>query len=262
MDERVIQGTAPVIDLTGKRVLITGGSRGVGRACAMLFARAGASVGIAYRSRQTEADATVLAVEALGATGWSEAGDLSRDEGASALRDRVESEFETIDFLVVNHGVWPPEDVPIEAMTSERWRQTLSVNLDSVFLTLRALVPLVTDGGAIVLVTSTAGQRGESFHADYAATKGAMISMVKGLSGELAGRGVRINSVAPGWIDTEMSQGAFEGEGRKRVEDTIPLGRIASADDIAGPILFLCTELSRHITGEILNVNGGAVLVG
>jgi 3-oxoacyl-[acyl-carrier protein] reductase len=152
--------------------------------------------------------------------------------------------------------------VPVAELDSERWRRTLAVNLDSAFYTTRAAAARIRDGGSIVMVSSTAGQRGEAYHADYAATKGAMISMVKGIAGELAPRDVNVNAVAPGWILTEMSQDALADGGRERIAASIPLGRIATAEDVAGPIVFLCSPLARHITGEIVNVNGGAVLVG
>ncbi|MBI4543887.1 MAG: SDR family oxidoreductase, partial [Gemmatimonadetes bacterium] len=143
-----------------------------------------------------------------------------------------------------------------------QWRRTLAVNLDAIFYTTRAATRLLADGGRVVLVSSTAGQRGEAGHADYAATKGAIISLVKGVAVELAPRGITVNCVAPGWIDTEMAALPYAGGGRARIEAGIPLGRVASADDVAGPILFLCSDLARHITGEVLNVNGGAVLCG
>lgn len=112
-----------------------------------------------------------------------------------------------------------------------------------------------------MLVSSTAGQRGEAFHADYAATKGALISMTKSLAVECA-PDITVNCVAPGWVDTDMSAGALVGENRTRIANTIPLRRVPPAEDIAGPILFLCSDLARHITGEVLNVNGGSVLCG
>jgi len=147
-------------------------------------------------------------------------------------------------------------------MTDEQWHGTMGANLHSVFYTCRAAARRLRDDGRIVLVGSTAGQRGEAYHGDYASTKGAMISLVKGFCVELGSRGITVNCVAPGWIDTEMSAGSLQGEGRGRIEAGIPIGRVASADDVAGPILFLCSSLGRHVTGEILNVNGGAVLVG
>jgi 3-oxoacyl-[acyl-carrier protein] reductase len=127
---------------------------------------------------------------------------------------------------------------------------------------MRAAARVLAPGGSIVLVGSTAGQRGEAGHADYAASKGAIISLVKGVAMELAPRAITVNCVAPGWIDTEMAAVPYAEGGRARIEAGIPLGRVASAEDVAGPIVFLCSALARHITGEILNVNGGSVLCG
>lgn len=250
------------IDLTGKRAVVTGGSRGVGAATARLLARAGADVGIAYRSRQADAEALVRELEGLGVQAWAEAGDLSRPEAADRLFDRASEELGGLDILVANAGVWPPDDVPIAEMTTEQWRRTLGVNLDAVFYTVRAAAGMISDGGRIVLVGSTAGQRGEASHADYAASKGALGALVKGVAVELAPRDVTVNCVAPGWIDTEMAALPYADGGRERIESTIPLGRVASPEDVAGPITFLCSSLGRHITGEVLNVNGGAVLCG
>jgi 3-oxoacyl-[acyl-carrier protein] reductase len=251
-----------LIDLRGKNAVVTGGSRGVGRATAILLAKAGASVGIGYRSREREAVETVEVLKSLGVEAWAEAGDLGNPEDAEALFKRADKEFAGLDIFVGNAGIWPPEDIPIPEMSDEHWRRTVRENLDSVFYTTRAAARRIRDHGRIVLVSSTAGQRGEAYHVDYAASKGAIISMVKGLCVELGARGITVNSVAPGWIDTEMAHPAMEGESRAAIAAGIPIGRIPPAEDIAGPILFLCSELARHITGEILNVNGGAVLVG
>lgn len=250
------------IDLTGKRAIVTGGSRGVGRATALMLARAGAGVGISYRTREEDATAVVRAIEEGGGRAWAEAGDLADPDSAKRLADRAVSEFGGLDIFVGNAGIWPPADVPVAEMSDEQWRRTLAVNLDSIFYTTRAAARIVADHGRIILIGSTAGQRGEAGHADYAATKGAMIAMVKGIAVELAPRDVTVNCVAPGWIDTEMCEVPYADEGRAAIEAGIPLGRVASADDIAGPVLFLCSDLARHITGEILNVNGGSVLCG
>ena len=251
------------IDLKGKKALVTGGSRGVGESAALLLARAGADVGISYRSRDEDAARVVAAVEEMGCQGWSEAGDLSDPDAVKALFGRVDEEFAgRLDIFVGNAGIWPPEDVAVEDMDLDRWRRTLAVNLDSIFLTTREAIRRMKPDGRVILVSSTAGQRGEAYHGDYAATKGAMISLVKGLCVEVGQRGITVNAVAPGWIDTEMSQDAFQDGGRERIAAAIPIGRIATAEDVAGPILLLCSPLARHITGEIVNVNGGAVLVG
>lgn len=252
----------PLIDLRGKGALVTGGSRGIGRATALLLARAGADVGIGYRRRSDEAEATVEACRRLGVRAWAHAGDLADPADAEALLARSDQELEGLDILVVNHGIWPDADVALEAMSDEQWHRTVSVNLDSVFFVCRAALPRLREGGRVVLVSSTAGQRGEAYHADYAATKGALLSLVKGLCVELGPRRITVNAVAPGWVETEMSAAALADGEADRAARTIPLGRIASADDVAGPVVFLCSELARHVTGEVLNVNGGAVLVG
>ena len=251
-----------LIDLTGMNAIVTGGSRGVGRATALMLADAGASVGIAYRSRDREAQEVVEACRAKGVEAWAQSGDLSDPSDVEALFARGDEEFEGLDIFVGNHGIWPPEDAAIAEMTDAQWHNTMGANLHSIFYTCRAAARRLRNDGRVVLVSSTAGQRGEAFHGDYASTKGAMISMVKGLCIELAPRGITVNSVAPGWIDTEMSSSAFQGEDRERVAVAIPIGRIATSEDVAGPIVFLCSELGRHVTGEILNVNGGSVLVG
>jgi 3-oxoacyl-[acyl-carrier protein] reductase len=151
-------------------------------------------------------------------------------------------------------------------MSDEQWRTTVAVNLDSAFALVKHTVAQMKRqqrGGHIALVSSTAGQRGEAGHCDYAATKGALISMVKGLSTELAPFGIRVNCVAPGWVATDMSADTLQDQQlRAKIFATIPLGRVGTPEEIAGPILFLCSSYAGFITGEIFNVNGGAVLVG
>ncbi|MGQ0560888.1 MAG: SDR family NAD(P)-dependent oxidoreductase [Gemmatimonadota bacterium] len=250
------------LDLKDKRAVVTGGSRGVGRAVALMLARAGTHVGISYFNRKADADAVVADLARAGVKGWAERADLARRDDADALFERAHDEFGTIDIFVGNAGLWEPLDVPIAEMTDDQWRNTLAVNLDSIFYTTRAAIGMMNDGGRIVLISSTAGQRGEAGHADYAASKGAVISLVKGVAVELAPRQITVNSVAPGWIDTEMAALPYQEGGRARIEAGIPIGRVATAEDVAGPIVFLCSPLARHITGEIMNVNGGSVLCG
>ncbi|MGD2069794.1 MAG: SDR family NAD(P)-dependent oxidoreductase [Gemmatimonadota bacterium] len=257
-----MSGGDDLLGLEGRNAVVTGGSRGVGRAVARLLARAGANVGLGYRARHDEARTVVTDMEGLGVKAWAEAGDLTEAGAVERLFERADREFDGLDIFVGNHGVWPPESVPIEAMEDAQWRRTLAINLDSIFAATREAARRLRGGGRIVLVSSTAAQRGEAFHVDYAASKGAMVSMVKGLCVELGGRDITVNAVAPGWIETEMSEPAFGDGAMERIEGTIPLGRVASSEDVAGPILFLCSRLARHVTGEVLNVNGGAVLVG
>ncbi len=251
-----------IIDLKGKKAIVTGGSRGIGRATALLLARAGADVGIAYRARDEEAAATVTELNRWGRRAWAVAADLGDAGGAGRLFKQCDEEFGWLDIFVANAGIWPPEYVPLVEMSDEQWQEMIETNLTSVFWTVREAARRMADGGKIIIVSSTAGQRGEAGHSHYAATKGGIISFVKSLAVELAARDIQVNAVAPGWVDTDMAAPALEGEERQKVIAQIPLGRIGTADDVAGPILFLCSSLARHVTGEILNVNGGSVLCG
>jgi 3-oxoacyl-[acyl-carrier protein] reductase len=257
------------MSLDGRVALVTGGSRGIGAATVKMFRQAGARVVFSYRA--AEAQALTLVEECGGEEACRAVRqELATAEDGQALVAAAVEAFGRLDCLIVNHGIWPSHDAPIGTMTVEQWRGTLGVNLDSVFGLVQASVAQMQAQeitgearGHIVLVSSTAGQRGEAFHADYAASKGALISLTKSLSSELAAQGIYCNCVAPGWVATEMSAAALEHpETSKRVMAVIPLGRAARVEEIAGPILFLCTPLAGFISGEIFNVNGGAVLVG
>lgn len=251
-----------MITLKGKKALVTGGARGIGAACARLLAKAGADVGIAYRSREAEANALVAELEGWGVKAFAYKGDLATRDANEAFVAEAVRQFGQVDIYVGNSGIWPDVAIPVSDLDDDRWHRTIATNLDGMFFGARAAVRHMPDGGRLVFISSTAGQRGEAGHADYAASKGAMISFVKSLAVELGARDITVNSVAPGWVDTEAVTRPFSGEGRDRIEANIPLRRVASPDDIAGPVLFLASPLARHVTGEILNVNGGSVLCG
>jgi 3-oxoacyl-[acyl-carrier protein] reductase len=262
------------LSLEGKVALITGGSRGIGAACVRLFRQAGARVAFNYRAAREAAEALVR--ESGGPEVCAAfAQELSSPEDGRTLVRRTVEQFGRLNILVANHGIWESQEVSIATMPDDQWRKTLGINLDSVFGLIQGAVAQMrtqnsTKGAPagqaqahIVLVSSTAGQRGEAFHADYAASKGAIISMTKGLATELAPQGIRVNCVAPGWVATEMSAAALnDPANRDRFLSLIPVGRPADPSEIAGPILFLCTPLAGFMTGEIVNVNGGAVLAG
>jgi 3-oxoacyl-[acyl-carrier protein] reductase len=261
------------LGLDGKVALITGGSRGIGAETVRLFAAAGARVVFSYR--QAKELALTLMDECGGPVRCVPIEqDLRSPSDGRALVGAAVKAFGRLDALVVNHGVWPAEDAPIELMTEEQWRNTIAVNLDSVFGLVQSAVtqmqlqgpPATGDDGMkghIVLISSTAGQRGEAMHADYAVTKGALISLTKSLSTELAPRGIMVNCVAPGWVATDMSAGTLGDPALgSRIRAGIPVGRVATTTEIAGPVLFLCTPLAGFISGEVVNVNGGAVLAG
>ena len=248
--------------LRGKRALVTGGSRGIGAAVAQLFAEHGTHVAIGYHSRTADADRVVASARAAGVTATAIASDIATVDGANRLVSEATKALGGLDYFVGNAGIWIPQEAALADMTDEQWQRTMRQNVDSIFYTTRAAVRVLADHGRVVLVSSTAGQRGEAYHTDYGASKGAVISFVKGLCIELAKRDITVNCVAPGWVDTEMAELPYRDGGRQRIEANIPLGRVASAADVAGPIVFLCSDLARHITGEIVNVNGGSVLCG
>jgi 3-oxoacyl-[acyl-carrier protein] reductase len=257
------------LSLEDKVVLVTGGSRGIGAATVRLMRRAGAQVVFSYRS--AERQAAELVAE-CGGEAFCRAvrQDLATVEDGQALIAKSLGVYGRIDCLVVNHGVWPPLAEAIATMSAAQWRGTMGVNLDSVFGVVQAAVAQMLaqaagEGprGHIVLIASTAAQRGEAFHGDYAASKGALLSLTKSLSSELAPQGILCNCVAPGWVRTEMSAGTLSDPvASKRALSFIPLGRPAEPEEIAGPVVFLCTKWAGFISGEVFNVNGGAVLVG
>jgi 3-oxoacyl-[acyl-carrier protein] reductase len=254
----------PCLSLEGEIALITGGSRGIGAAAVRMFTRAGARVAFNYRSGKIEAEELVAEcgserVHAIHA-------DLTGIAAAESLVRATVERFGSLDALVVNHGIWPPDDRAIDELSDEQWHTTVAVNLDSSFALVKHAVDKMKRqgrGGSVVLISSTAGQRGEAGHCDYAATKGALISMTKGLSTELAPFGIRVNCVAPGWVETPMTGPTLaDADQRKKILAAIPVRRVGKPEEIAAPILFLCTRHANFITGEVLNVNGGAVLVG
>lgn len=254
-----------MIDLAGQVAVITGGSRGIGAATVRVFAAAGAHVVFSYYRRRAAALEVARQARTLGVEVIPVRADLSRLADARALVRRATSRFGRLDILVANAGIWNSQDAPIEKLSERDWDRMMDVNLKSVYGVTHFAVPMMKRrrSGRIIAVSSTAGQRGEAFHTHYAATKGAIISFVKGLSTELAPWKILVNCVAPGWVDTEMSRPVLaRRKSRRRVEGQIPLGRVATAQEIAGPILFLASGLATFLTGEIVNVNGGAVLVG
>jgi 3-oxoacyl-[acyl-carrier protein] reductase len=256
------------LSLSGKVALITGGSRGIGAATVRLFTAAGAKVAFSYQQARAQAEAFVK--ECGAANCHAIASNLNSADSARVLVAEAVKRFGRLDILVANHGVWPAQDVAIDKMSEEQWRSTLAINLDAVFGLVKHTVAQMkvqprsgTAAGHIVLISSTSGQRGEAFHCDYSASKGALISLTKSLAAELAPAGIYVNSVAPGWVDTDMSKPALDDpRAGEVIRRTIPLGRAGRPEEIAAPVLFLCTEYASFITGEIFNVNGGAVLTG
>ena len=251
------------LKLKDKVALVTGGSRGIGRAAVECFAKLGANVVVNYVSDRSAADSAVREAEAEGVGALAVQADVAKTEDAKRLVDAAINRFTRLDFLVCNAGIW--EGGAIEEMSEDSWDRTIELNLKGTWTVCHAAVPAMKKQrfGRIVIVSSTAGQRGEANVSNYAASKGGQISFTKSLAAELGPFGINVNSVAPGWVDTDMCADAFARDGfREALEATIPVGRVAAPEDIGWPIVFLCTEWARHINGEILNVNGGSVLCG
>ena len=254
-----------MISLTGKSALITGGSRGIGAAAVRLFAQAGADVVFNYHRNRAAAERVTQEARKHGTRVESFKADLGNAVEGTRLVEFARDRLGHLDILVANAGIWNDKDIAIENMSEQQWDEMMRVNLKSVYSAIHHAVPqmIAQKSGKIVAVSSTAGQRGEAMHTHYGASKGAIISFVKGLSTELAKHNILVNCVAPGWVDTEMSQAVLKTKaGLKFATSAIPLGRVGKAEEIAAAILFLASDLASFITGEVLNVNGGAVLCG
>lgn len=249
-----------LISLAGRHALITGGSRGIGRATALLFARLGARVCVNYARDEKAAEAVVAAIQGAGGEAFALRADVSDSEQARRLVEEATGRLGDLDAVVVNHGIW--KRASIEAMTPQQWDETVGTNLGGTYNVCHHAARLMIPKrrGTLVLIASTSGQRGEAHYSAYSATKGALLSFTKSLASELAPHDIRVNGVAPGWVVTDMTRPALEGPGGAEALSAIPLGRAGTPEEIAGPIAFLSSDLASYLYGEILSVNGGAVM--
>jgi 3-oxoacyl-[acyl-carrier protein] reductase len=251
-----------MISFQNKNVLITGGSRGIGKACVELFLKTGANVAFTYQYAEDQAKNIAAGYSGSAKIIYYKL-DLDQPEEIEKVIGKIFMDFENIDILVNNAGIW--KEAAIDQMSLEQWNETMNINLTSVYLITKMVVPGMKKNnfGRIINIASTAGQRGEAFHSHYAASKGGMISLTKSLAAELGNHNITVNCVAPGWVITDMTTDSLDDEATyKKVLGDIPLKKIAKPEEIAGPVLFLASELASHITGEILNINGGSVLCG
>jgi 3-oxoacyl-[acyl-carrier protein] reductase len=249
-----------MLDLSGKTALITGASRGIGAATARMMARAGANVVVHFHRNQAGAEKVCEAIREIGREATPISADLTSLEQTRSLFDAA-SQLGQMDIVVMNSGIW--RRAPIDEMQPEQWREMMATNLDAAYHVSQCSAILFKQQryGKLVFVGSTAGVRGEAFHSHYAATKGALMSLTRSLAVELAPFQINVNCVSPGWVLTDMTESVFADQAYKEtVTQAIPVGRIATPDDIAGAITFLASDLARHIQGENLNVNGGAVM--
>jgi len=249
--------------LSSKVALITGASRGIGAATAIRFAEQGANLALNYLRSEAEASIVAARARAHGVRVIAIQADVSRFEDVRAMFERTLDEFGRLDIVVANAGIWTGDAV--DELDESKWQTTIDVNLKGVYACCHFAAKLMKPqgSGCLITVSSTAGQRGEAFHSHYAASKGGIISLTKSLASELGPHGINVNCVAPGWVDTDMSADPLRKRRElEKIVEGIPLRRVATADDVAGPILFLASDLARHVTGEVLNVNGGSVLCG
>lgn len=251
-----------MFDFRGKTVIVTGASRGIGAAAAILFGRFGANVIINFNNNKESAGYILSHLVKDGGQGRIYKANVAKRAECQAMVDFAIAEFGRVDIMVCNAGIW--NEAAIESMTEAILDEMIDANLKGCFHCASAVVPSMKKqkSGNIIFISSTAGQRGEAYHSHYAATKGALISLTKSLAPELAPFGIMVNCVAPGWVDTDMSHEALVSADGPKYLSLIPLGRAATAEEIAWPILFMASPYASFITGEILNVNGGAVLVG
>jgi 3-oxoacyl-[acyl-carrier protein] reductase len=252
-----------ILGLAGKVALVTGASRGIGRSVVELFAELGASVAVNYVRDVEAANEAVAKAKTRGIKAVAIQGDVSTLEDGSRVVKETLEHFGRLDFLICNAGIW--EGDAVESISEELWDRTIAINLKGTWTVCRAAVPVMKqqEFGRIVIVSSTAGQRGEAKVSNYAASKGGQISFTKSLAVELAPFGINVNCVAPGWVETDMNDGVFADKARlESILQTIPLRKIGQPDELAAPIVFLCSKWASYITGEVLNVNGGSVLCG
>ncbi len=262
MTGQTVEQKLPSTLFSGKTAIVTGASRGIGRASALRFAEAGANVVVNYFQHEADALNVVAACKTFAVGAIAVQADVSKPVDAERLNAAAITEFGGLDIVVANAGIW--EGDAVEKMSEDLWDRVIDANLKGTWTVCKAAVPHFKEngGGSIVIVSSTAGQRGEAGYSNYAASKGGQISFTKALSNELAPT-IRVNAVAPGWVDTGLNDPVFDDqEFVERVIEGIPLKRVATADDIALSIVFLASDWSRHITGEVININGGAVLCG
>jgi 3-oxoacyl-[acyl-carrier protein] reductase len=249
-----------MIDLTGKSAVVTGGSRGIGRAIALRLAAQGADVAFSYRGNEAAATETVAAIEALGRRALAVQADVSQPESADALIKAALEAFGKVDILVNNAGV--TRDDLIMRMSLEDWRTVLETNLFGAFYAIKAVTRpmLKARAGRIINITSVSGQAGQTGQANYSSAKAGLIGLTKATARELASRGITCNAVAPGFVLTELTKDLAQ-EWQDRITAQTPLGRFGTPEEIANAVAFLASDEAAFITGQILGVDGGLVMM-
>ena len=249
-----------MIDLTGKAAIVTGGSRGIGKAIALRLAQQGADICFSYRGNADAAAATQKEIEALGRKCVSVQADVTQPEAAEALVKAALDAFGKIDILINNAGI--TRDDLIMRMKPEDWRDVLETNLFGAFWTLKAVTrPMLrAKSGRIINITSVSGQAGQMGQANYSSAKAGLIGLTKATARELASRGITCNAVAPGMIDTELTRDLSD-DLKGQINERTPLGRFGTTEEVAYAVAFLASDEAAYITGQVLAVDGGLVMM-
>jgi 3-oxoacyl-[acyl-carrier protein] reductase len=244
--------------LKGRVALVTGASRGIGRAIALKLARHGAAVIVNYRGSHQSAQEVVREIEAFGGEAVALGADVSNGEEVKKMIAEIKERFGRLDILVNNAGI--NEDSLLLRMKSENWEKVINTNLTGTFNCTREALKLIlkSDSGSIINISSVVGQIGNAGQCNYAAAKAGIIGFTRSLAREMAGRNVRVNAVAPGFIDTDMTA-KLSQEVREKLLAQIPMGKLGSPEDVANAVLFLAQPSSGYITGQTINVDGGMV---
>lgn len=245
--------------LTDKIAIVTGGSRGIGRAIAIALAAEGATVAVVYAGNVAAADETLAIIKEQGGHAVAIQCDVANEEAVSAMVNDVKKQFDTVDILVNNAGI--TRDGLLMRMKESDWQAVLDTNLTGVFHCTKAVTKLMMKqrSGAIVNITSVVGQTGNAGQANYAAAKAGIIGFTKSVAKELASRGIRVNAIAPGCIATDMTA-VLSDAVKEAMVSTIPLGRVAQPEEVAKAAVFLASDNASYITGQVLNVDGGMVM--
>ena len=249
-----------MIDLTGKAALVTGGSRGIGKAIALRLARQGADVAFSFKGNAAAADGTAGEIEALGRRAVAIQADVSDPAAADGVVKRALDELGKVDILVNNAGI--TRDDLIMRMSQEAWREVLETNLFGAFWMIKAVSRpmLKARGGRIINMTSVSGQAGQTGQANYSAAKAGLIGLTKATARELASRGITVNAVAPGFVLTELTQDLPDAL-KDEITSRTPLGRFGTTEEIADAVAFLASDEAGYITGQVLAVDGGLVMM-